>query len=77
MMTEDNEIKISDLPKKIQEEGFIHNLIPIKTLEDIIKETEKNEIEKAIKLYGDTVEGKKLAAKALGISLASLYNKIK
>lgn len=77
MMTEDNEIKISDLPKKIQEEGFIHNLIPIKTLEDIIKETEKNEIEKAIKLYGDTVEGKKSAAKALGISLASLYNKIK
>jgi transcriptional regulator with PAS, ATPase and Fis domain len=27
--------------------------------------------------YGDTVEGKKKAAEALGISLATLYNKLK
>ena len=34
-------------------------------------------IQKAIHIYGDSLEGKKQASKALGISLATLYNKLK
>jgi transcriptional regulator with PAS, ATPase and Fis domain len=77
MMTDDNVIRKENLPKRIQEEGIRNNLIDIKTLDEVVKETELNEIKKALIKYGDTVEGKKKVAEALGISLASLYNKLK
>lgn len=41
------------------------------------REFEKKEILRAVALYGNTLEGKKMAAKSLCISLASLYNKLK
>ena len=47
--------------------------IPVISLERM----EKILIEKALNHYGDTLEGKKEAAAALNISLATLYNKIK
>lgn len=37
---------------------------------------ERAEIQKALQRYGDTLEGKKKAAAELGISLATLYNKL-
>lgn len=77
MMTEDSAIKTEDLPKRIQEEGIKKNLIEIRTLDEVIRETEVNEIKKALLRYGDTLEGKKKVAVALGISLATLYNKMK
>ena len=40
-----------------------------------IREKER-EIEKALRIFGDDTEGKKQAAKALGISLATLYRKL-
>lgn len=40
-----------------------------------LKEMEQREIEKALKIYGRDTEGKKRAAKALGIGLATLYRK--
>lgn len=42
-----------------------------------IAEMERRMIKRALDIFGTSVEGKKLAAKALGISLASLYNKVK
>ena len=45
-------------------------------LTDRVKEFEKDEIRKALTAYGDTTEGKRAAAKALGISLSSLYYKL-
>lgn len=42
-----------------------------------IDHTEKTLIENALKLFGDDVNGKKIAAKSLGISLTTLYRKIK
>lgn len=45
-------------------------LIPIDQMEQIL-------INKALAKYGNTVEGKRRAAQALNISLATLYNKIK
>lgn len=41
-----------------------------------LKELEQNEIKKAIEHFGDTTDGKVLAAKALGIGIATLYRKL-
>lgn len=41
-----------------------------------LKDLEEQEIQKALELFGDDTEGKKKAAKALGISLATLYRKL-
>ncbi len=45
----------------------------IPKIDDVLKDL----IQKAIGIYGDTVEGKTLAAEALGISRATLYRKLK
>ncbi|MCB2362344.1 sigma-54 interaction domain-containing protein [Clostridium estertheticum] len=76
-MVDDFIIRPENLPKIIQSEGVKKNIIKSKSLEKIIKDTEVLEIRKAILIYGETVQGKKNAAKALGISLATLYNKLK
>lgn len=41
-----------------------------------LKEIEKEYILRALKLYGNDVKGKKLAAKSLGIGIATLYRKL-
>ncbi|WMJ79763.1 sigma 54-interacting transcriptional regulator [Clostridium sp. MB40-C1] len=41
-----------------------------------LKELEKNEINKALEIYGCSTQGKKAAAKKLGIGIATLYRKI-
>jgi len=46
------------------------DLIPIDQMEQIL-------IKKAMAKYGSSVEGKRRAAQALNISLATLYNKLK
>lgn len=74
-MMEENEIKHNHLPVRIQ--GSINEKISTKKLSDKLKEFEKQEINKIINFYGDNIEGKKKAAEVLGISLATLYNKLK
>lgn len=75
-MMDDFLIDYIHLPKRIQNSS---NVISnsVERLENIIKKEEKRYINKAIEIHGDSVDGKKKAAKALGISLASLYNKMK
>jgi len=75
-MLDGNEIKINHLPTRIQysQKDFE---IKIDKLSYKIQEVEKQEIKKALKLFGNDIEGKKNAANALGISLATLYNKLK
>ena len=46
------------------------DVIPIDRMEQVL-------LRQALTKYGYTVEGKKMAAKALNISLATLYNKLK
>ncbi len=46
------------------------------TLQKRVREFEKKEIEEMLFLYGYDTEGKKKVAKELGISLATLYNKL-
>jgi transcriptional regulator with PAS, ATPase and Fis domain len=77
MMTDENVIKYEHLPKKIHNDGIKKHLIDIRPLDEVIRETEVNEIRKALLKYGDSVQGKKKVADALGISMASLYNKLR
>lgn len=46
------------------------DIMPIDQMEEML-------IRKALAKYGNTVEGKRRAAQALNISLATLYNKLK
>lgn len=76
-LLEGYEITAEHLPAKIQKEAVKQKLMAIKPLSEHIKALETREIEKALATFGDTLEGKKKAAEALGISLATLYNKMK
>ncbi|AFM00846.1 sigma-54 interacting regulator [Desulfitobacterium dehalogenans ATCC 51507] len=53
-----------------KEDGFGHGVMPLERMEEIL-------LRSALERYGFTLEGKKRAARALNISLATLYNKLK
>lgn len=65
--------KIAQLERKI-ERGLDNgdNNIEIRHIVDL----ERAEIEKALKKFGSDTEGKRLAAKSLGIGIATLYRKL-
>jgi transcriptional regulator with PAS, ATPase and Fis domain len=75
-MTDNFVIDSKHLPRVIQAASG-NKVSNIKPMKEITRENEIMEIKKALLRYGNTVEGKKKAAKALGISLATLYNKLK
>ena len=80
----DKLLEVADFLYYIQElekAEVIYNLVEEKyddSIKDIIplKDIEKIYIKKALEIYGDTTEGKKLAAKKLGIGIATLYRKL-
>lgn len=75
MVTVDDEI--------LKKKHFVQHVSQFKTLpeKDIdlmpIEQMEQLLIKKALSKFGNTVEGKRRAAQALNISLATLYNKLK
>jgi transcriptional regulator with PAS, ATPase and Fis domain len=81
-------IALNDIPQRIKRDDDVVSKIS-KTYEELEKESEKeisfksideiiNEnIKKAVDYYGSDLEGKTKAAKALGISRATLYRKMK
>jgi len=68
IITKKNLIQLVSQFKNTEEKEF--DLIPIDRMEQLL-------IKKALSRFGNTVEGKKKAAQALNISLATLYNKLK
>lgn len=66
-------ITIDNLPEQFY---FKKKFEKIKTLSDFTKDIEKKYISKVLKNFENNLEGKKQAASALGISLATLYNKL-
>ncbi len=78
-MMEDYCIDYKDLPIRVQSDYLKANKdeVYINKLSETVKRIEVQEIKKAISIFGDTIEGKRAAAANLGISLATLYNKIK
>lgn len=72
--SETEEIKPSDLPifTKLSPQSFVR-----RSLSDAARSSEKGAIEEVLKSFGTSLEGKRKAASHLGISLATLYNKIR
>lgn len=75
-MAADRVIRIGDLPRRLKENEAIQETLRKETLTPI-KELERIEIEKALKLFGDNSEGIEKAAEVLGISRATIYRKLK
>lgn len=73
-MMEDGIIDMNTLPKNIFDP--LDLIIPDKNLIKPLEALEREEIQKAIKLFGDTTRGKEQAAKSLGIGIATLYRKL-
>ena len=71
-LSRDGVIRGEDLPAHI---GQNHR--DTTPLYDRVRNFERAEIQKALSFYGTDLEGKKAAARELGISLASLYSKLK
>jgi transcriptional regulator with PAS, ATPase and Fis domain len=69
----DDRITAANLPENVGK-GSSRDTMP---LYDKVKEFEKTEILKTLEYYGNDLKGKKAAARELGISLASLYAKLK
>lgn len=72
-LTKGDMITVESLPENIRASRKYAEA----TLDEKVRAFEKNEILKALDIYGDNLAGKKAAARALGISLASLYAKLK
>nr|WP_304219318.1 sigma 54-interacting transcriptional regulator [Fredinandcohnia onubensis] len=71
-LTSGEKIEISSLPDYLVDDPKL--LIGQKTLKEILEDTEKRVLEKTLQKYSDD---KQLAAKALGISKSSMYEKLK
>jgi len=75
-MSEGSMIHAYGLPKALQAETASQDE-PTGTLADILGDVERRVIESRLKLYGSDLSAKKKVANGLGISLATLYNKMK
>ena len=77
MMESDGIINNRTLPVDFFEDMLSGNNFDIESAAIIpLKELEKREIKKAAQVFGDSTEGKKLAANSLGISLATYYRRL-
>lgn len=80
MMGEDGILDEDTMPRDFQEKTSLSTLeaAPVSTDAAItpLKTLESAEIRKALRLCGDSTQGKKEAAKQLGIGLATLYRKL-
>ena len=81
MMEEDGVLNMGTLPANISEPqpGVGKTGESGTVVTDMVtplRELERSEIAKAIRIYGNNTEGKKQAAKKLGIGLATLYRKM-
>jgi transcriptional regulator with PAS, ATPase and Fis domain len=74
-IVENSVIGIDELPNKMKHVKLNYN--DNVKLKDLAKEYEKNVISKYINKYGSSVKDKRNIADLLGISIASLYNKMR
>lgn len=80
-MAEGTEIRLHDLPGHIPRTGRDFPRMPQSrpqpTLREVVDDAERKWISETLKRFGDDLEDRKKAARVLGISLATLYNKMK
>lgn len=75
-MTDNTNIEAKHLPDSVIKQGMGAKAYPEESLKEILKKTEQEVVRQTIATYGETLEGKKRSAKRLGVSLATLYNKL-
>lgn len=75
-MCEGSTISVEHLPDTIRPTTGYRPTDRPRLLEDVLRDTEREAIVSVLNKTGTSVVGKKAAAKQLGISLASLYNKL-
>lgn len=69
-------VREKDIPRSVQGREGQSGVLDVRSLHDVVREAERAEIRRALLKYGKTTAGKRKAAKALGISVATLYNKL-
>ncbi|MDW5308352.1 helix-turn-helix domain-containing protein, partial [Acinetobacter baumannii] len=67
-------INAASLPKKIQEESLNTSKV---AYDYNLRDIEINSIKKLIEIHGDNYEGKVKIAEKLGISMSTLYRRLK
>ncbi|RSL33912.1 PAS domain-containing protein [Salibacterium salarium] len=76
-MADSRYVNMEHLPEFVQESrGHVKKGKRTGTLKELLRETEHEIIEETLRTYENSLHGKKQAAAALGVSLATLYNKI-
>ena len=75
-MAENTIIGVYDLPKALHPELLPYSM-PEESLKDILRDVERKVIESKFKQYGTGLTSKRTLARDLGISLATLYNRVK
>ncbi|KQL46386.1 Fis family transcriptional regulator [Brevibacillus choshinensis] len=80
-MAEGTQIQLNHFPAYLQQvkRSFpdFSQAAPNPTLRDVVDDAESNWIRETLKQFGEDVEDRKNAANVLGISLATLYNKMR
>lgn len=79
-VTEDNLIKVEDLPKNFIKKHNIRNIMENgreKSLKEIVESVEEKILKEYLDIYGYSLDSKKKIALQLDISTATLYNKLK
>ena len=74
---EDSVIEPRHLPYRMRYKAESAGEEPVRPLAEVLRKAEKDQIARALSAFGSDLAGKKKAAEALGISLASLYNKMR
>ena len=74
---EDSVIEPRHLPYRMRYKAESAGEEPVRPLAEVLRKAEKDQIASALSAFGSDLAGKKKAAEALGISLASLYNKMR
>ena len=76
MMESDGLLSKKLLPKAIVSQQRALSMDSAPTRVRPIRELESEAIQKALEIYGTTSQGKKIAARRLGIGIATLYRKL-
>lgn len=83
-LVDGNIIKEGDLPESIMSKSrnamfskmdFLEEMT--KTLPEMLDDIEKKILEQGVHTFGSTLEARKVMAKAMGVSIATLYNKLR
>lgn len=75
-MTETSEITMKDLPENLMDIGLPQEASTKSTLKEVVEKAEYEQLKVVLREYGNSLEEKKEIASRLGISVATLYNKL-